>query len=449
MTSETPTDDPILGTKIDGRYRVERFIGAGTMGAVYEATQLAVGRRVAVKVLNSALKTHDEVRERFHLEAQAIAALNHPNCITLFDFGYSDRLGALYMVIEYLEGRTLQDLIFEGIDAELAFDVARQIADVCAHAHEAGILHRDLKPENVMVVDGPAGEPVVKVLDFGLARIFDAATDDTRLTRQGQLFGTPAYMSPEQCGGALDVTAAVDVYALGISLYEMLTGELPFESNNVAEILVMHARKPAPPLDAPDAPPEVVDLVERMLRKDPERRPSARDVADALRDAERRSPIDERPADDPLATEPTLEPTAGRDRKLVITAILFCCIGVAGAVALLVTVDEQQGPLNRATATPGVEKVVWQPVPRPNSPPEEGPSVESKRRSESLGREAAASTTSRAASLAEPRPAQPAAATSRSPRHRRKVETKPPPDEPTTRSNDTQDKKFRKLEFNY
>src|SRR5690606_28068890 len=110
----------LVGTELDGRYRIERFIGAGTMGAVYQATQLAVGRRVAIKVLNKTLKTSSEVRGRFRVEAQAIAALNHPNCITLFDFGYNDRLGALYMVVEFLEGDTLEQHLAVGVDTDVA-----------------------------------------------------------------------------------------------------------------------------------------------------------------------------------------------------------------------------------------------------------------------------------------------------------------------------------------
>ena len=119
MTTDPLSDDglDLVGLDLDGRYRIERYVGAGTMGSVYEATQLAVGRRVAIKILNQALKTNNEVRERFRVEAQAIAALNHPNCITLFDFGYSDRLGALYMVIEYLDGTTLEDRLAADVPA--------------------------------------------------------------------------------------------------------------------------------------------------------------------------------------------------------------------------------------------------------------------------------------------------------------------------------------------
>ena len=286
MTIDSFREDELdlVGTELDGRYRIDKFLGAGTMGSVYKATQLAVGRNVAIKILNQTFKTHHEVRERFRVEAQAIASLNHPNCITLFDFGYSDRLGALYMVVEYLAGHTLEERLSMDVPADEALSIGFQIADVLAQAHEAGILHRDLKPENVMLVSGSGQTPNVKVLDFGLARIFEDSSGGTRLTRQGQLFGTPAYMSPEQCGGSMNVGPAADIYALGITLYEMLQGRLPFVSDNVAEILVMHAKEEPPPLVSDDAPEEIVELVMSMLSKDPGARPTAPEVADALRE---------------------------------------------------------------------------------------------------------------------------------------------------------------------
>ncbi len=441
MTSESPHDD-VVGIQIDGRYRIDRFLGAGTMGAVYEARQLAVGRRVAVKVLNSALKTHAEVRERFRLEAQAIAALNHPNCITLYDFGYSERLGALYMVVEYLEGDTLEQRIAQGLGTDVALHLARQVADVCAVAHDAGVLHRDLKPENIMVVDGPSGEPVVKVLDFGLARIFDAAAGDARLTRQGQIFGTPAYMSPEQCGGELEVTAAVDVYALGVTLYELLTGRLPFESPNVAELLVMHAKQPPPPLVCDSVGPKVVSLVEQMLHKDPVMRPAAREVADRLADVTA-GPVTEdasaSTAPHTAFTESAFTVSRG-DRRLVLTAIVFCCVGIAGAVALLVNVDQGRGPLSRAAATPGVQKTVYKPAPRiePHSSGREAAAVQP---ANDKAVETAVVVSDRAKNLAVTRASSPRPADDL-PR-----KSSPPPNPQETKP--SKPKRFRKLEFTY
>lgn len=447
------------------------------MGAVYEATQLSVGRRVAIKVLNSALKTNSEVRERFRLEAQAIASLNHPNCITLFDFGYSDRLSALFMVVEYLEGVSLEHYLVEGLDTELALRFARQVADVCALAHEAGVLHRDLKPENIMVVDDPSGEPAVKVLDFGLARIFDAAASDSRLTRQGQIFGTPAYMSPEQCGGELEMTAAVDVYALGVTLYEMLAGRLPFESTKVPELLVMHTRQSPPPLERADLSPDVIALVEQMLSKAPADRPSAREVAarlrqHAARDRDRTPAKHDVPAthaitsDDAEARDntPSLTETAaglscgpGTNQRIVLTAVVFCCVGVVGAVALLVSLDQQQGPLSRASATPGAEKTVYQPTPSATSTTRQ---VVETAEPASLAGDAAVAVSERAVDVAagasargtgEPTPPNDARPNDTAPGTEKDTDDQETRGKPKLRKpkKDKRLKKFRKLEFNY
>ncbi len=271
-----------MGKDLEGRYRIEYLLGSGAMGSVYCGTQLSVGRKVAVKVLNRALKSDREVRDRFRTEAQAVAALNHPNSVTLHDFGFSDELDAHFMVIEFIDGHSLADLISQGLDEREATLIGCQIAEVLDAAHQAGILHRDLKPENVMVVRASQGTPFVKVLDFGLARIFGDTDGEGRITRQGQLFGTPVYMSPEQCSGTLDVGPAADIYALGITLYEMIEGRPPFMSSKVPEVLIMQLKNTPPPFSTTPQP-EIADLVLRMLSKEAEDRPTASEVADVLR----------------------------------------------------------------------------------------------------------------------------------------------------------------------
>lgn len=274
----------VIGKSVGGRYNLTRFIGAGTMGAVYEATQDAVDRRVAVKLLNASLQTRKEVQERFRVEAQAVAALNHPNSVTLFDFGFSDEINAHYMAMEYLDGATLDVLIAaHEVNPTLAMTLVKQVADVLVVAHAAKIVHRDLKPENIMVLAAANGEHHAKVLDFGLARIFEASKETTRLTHHGQLFGTPAYMSPEQCHSVMDVGPPTDVYALGVTLYESLTGELPFAYDTVPELLVAQMSEIAPLVPVSEAVPyEVSELVERMLAKHPDDRPTAEQVSQVL-----------------------------------------------------------------------------------------------------------------------------------------------------------------------
>ena len=268
---------------IDGRFRLVREIGKGATGIVFEGVQLSVDRRVAVKILNPNYNERDDYQERFAREAKAIARLTHTNCITLYDFGFSEEFGSLFMVTEYIEGRELYQVTkknkLELIDA---LDVAIQIADALAHAHSHQILHRDLKPENVLITnDGTA-----KVLDFGMARIVDELSSQHqggRLTQEGAVYGTPAYMSPEQCQGNIDVNEQTDLYSLGVMLYELVSGELPFRAKRVVDILVQHVKETPPQLPH-DVNPRLRRLINSMLAKRPVERPSsAKIVAETLR----------------------------------------------------------------------------------------------------------------------------------------------------------------------
>ncbi len=270
---------------IAGRFKIVRELGRGGAGIVYEGVQLSVDRRVAIKVLLADHQAKDDHVERFEREAKAIARLSHTNCITLFDFGYSDEFRANYMVMEYIEGEELFAITRDRkLPLEIALRIAIQLAEAIAHAHKHGILHRDLKPENVLVTT----DWEVKVLDFGLARLLDLFAADSggrRLTAEGAIFGTPAYMSPEQCSGDLDVTVRSDIYSLGIVLYELFEGQLPFQGKEVVKILVQHAKDPPPPMQG-DIPQDVKALVMQMLAKDPHSRPrTGTQVADRLRAA--------------------------------------------------------------------------------------------------------------------------------------------------------------------
>lgn len=273
---------PVPGGVLDGRYRIVKKIGVGTSGTVYEGVQLSVDRRVAIKILKPTHYPDENYRERFTREAKAIARLSHTNCISLHDFAYSEELGSLYMVMEYVDGVELFKLMK---DSDLSFvralRIAIQIAEALSHAHKFGILHRDLKPENVVI----GQEDVVKVLDFGLARIVDLFGDDNekRLTAHGTIYGTPAYMSPEQCGGELEVTVHSDIYSLGVILYQLFEGRLPFDSREIVAILIKHKTEPPPPMNAP-IPNRLRALIFKMLEKDKSDRPNtAYEVADILR----------------------------------------------------------------------------------------------------------------------------------------------------------------------
>lgn len=285
-----PNND-IVGLVIDDKYRLDRMIGEGGMGAVYLGVQLMVDRNVAIKVLHSGLNAHDRIKQRFEVEAKAIGRLHHPNCITLYDFGYSTALDAFYMVMEYLDGQPMHKAVLEGVMVKDAVDIVRQIATALDHAHHQKILHRDLKPENVMLTTMTDGSRLVKVLDFGIARIFQGSEDEeqpsahqqNRLTKAGEVFGTPAYISPEQARGERDLSPSSDLYSLGIMLFEMLQGELPFWGDTAIDTIMKHITSPIPPINRLDVPAQLKQLTYQLLDKDPSKRPqSGRELVERL-----------------------------------------------------------------------------------------------------------------------------------------------------------------------
>ncbi len=282
-----------VGTVIEEKYRLDKQIGRGSMGAVYRGTQLMVDRSVAIKLLHPTFAGHEQIQARFEVEAKAIARLNHPNCITLFDFGYSEVLDAFYTVVEFIDGVGLSELINQRPSVQRVVELVRQIASALGHAHHHGILHRDLKPENIMLATMTDGSEMVKVLDFGIAQIMKGNTDDDdvnefesdRLTRVGEVFGTPPYMSPEQCESARDLSPATDLYSLGIIFYELLEGRLPFFAEAPVELMSMHINNDPPPMERTGIPDSLQDIVFQMLAKEPEERPESGNEIVQLLDA--------------------------------------------------------------------------------------------------------------------------------------------------------------------
>ena len=255
--------DPLIGRVFDGKYRLEEPLGGGGMGMVYRATHLLIERQVAIKVLSQRFVGDQTAQERFRREARAAGRMHHPNAVTVSDFGMTDD-GWLYIVMELLEGRTLRDLLTREapLDPARAVSIMLQACAAVGAAHDAKLIHRDLKPANIFIEQRPNMAAIAKVLDFGVAKfaVEEHGDDDYQtLTQVGAIIGTPRYMSPEQCSGAAPLTPASDVYSLGIILYEMLTGAVPFSAETPLAVAMKQVT------EAPRLPREVIPSIPKEL----------------------------------------------------------------------------------------------------------------------------------------------------------------------------------------
>lgn len=263
-----------VGTVVRERYEIQRLIGEGGFGTVWEARDLTSSDRVALKVL----KTFNvSALRRFDVECAALARLHHPHCVRVIDSGRWEE-GEPFLVTEFIEGQTLREWALSIPPMTERVAVAQQVAAALVHAHRAGVLHRDLKPENILVTTTEAG-PVAKVLDFGLAKLTGLELRD--VTKTGEVFGTPGYMSPEQLRGVARLSPATDVYSLGVVIFELFQGRAPFAGDTNLQTAMQHLVETAPRL-AGAAPPEVVELVGKMLSKEPDARPTMHVVVQRL-----------------------------------------------------------------------------------------------------------------------------------------------------------------------
>jgi serine/threonine protein kinase len=287
-----PQPDLLIGQTI-GNYLVTQKLGEGGMGSVYLAEHPSIGKKVALKVLHSEFSTNQEVAARFFHEAKAVNDIGHPNIVDIVDFGIIQSGGGreqlVYFIMEYLAGVTLSHLIKteSPLPPERALSIALQVADALSASHKCGIVHRDLKPDNIILLQRGRERDFVKLLDFGIAKLTGGSSMSSHRTRTGIVMGTPAYMSPEQCEGRDSLDLRTDVYALGIVMYEMLTGRVPFLGEGYGEILVQHlTQRPIPPSQFRILPPHIEVVVMKALEKRPDMRyPTMEEFMRAMSDA--------------------------------------------------------------------------------------------------------------------------------------------------------------------
>ncbi|MBI2897316.1 MAG: serine/threonine protein kinase [Deltaproteobacteria bacterium] len=273
---EDSSTEDLVGKIISGKYLVLGRLGTGGMGTIYDCENVAVGRKVALKVLNPLHKARAEAVGRFEREARAAARIGHPNIIDVLDLGRTDD-GVPYIVMERLSGEDLFALLDRSgpLQPALAIDIIGQVLGALGAAHAAGIVHRDLKPDNVFLARRGPRADFVKVLDFGVAKFHDAALGETRrLTRDGSVLGTPSYMSPEQAAGSRDIDARSDLYSVGALLYEMLSGTLAYEGENYNEVIAaIITREPRPLREvAPWVTEGLAAVISRAMARDPNAR---------------------------------------------------------------------------------------------------------------------------------------------------------------------------------
>jgi serine/threonine protein kinase len=274
------------GRVLGGRYQLDECIGSGGMGTIYRARRLHIGDTVAVKILRPEVVDNAVSRERFHREARAAAMLHHPNAVVIHDFG-EDADGTTYIVMELLEGHSLRQVLQaqRTLEPDRAYEIIRQTCAAVEAAHRRGIVHRDIKPDNIVLVNSHDITDHIKILDFGIAKLRDKSSDklglEKSLTNVGTVIGTPYYMSPEQCQGE-PADARSDIYSLGVVMYEMLTGVIPFNAKTPTGVAIKHVTEAPRPLSElrPSLAPAIERVVLRALEKDPAaRQQSALEIA--------------------------------------------------------------------------------------------------------------------------------------------------------------------------
>jgi len=355
----------VIGQVI-GKYRITRRLGKGGMGVVYVGEHVMLGSPAVVKVLATEVSEDRATVERFFNEAKAAAQIQHTGIVQIFDSGLHEPSGSAFIIMELLGGESLRDLIKRGpIPPAIAVAIARQIAGALSAAHRAGIIHRDLKPDNLFLVPDPElREGRVKVLDFGIAKLAVAGSGIT--TKTGEVFGTPAYMSPEQCHNASQVDERTDIYALGCILHEMLTGNKLFGRQSVVETIAAHLiDDPQPPSKTvPGVPPQLDRIVLRTMEKDANQRQATMAELEAELIA----------IGGPLVTLPAAAtrvdlPRARRWPRIALVAVIGVVAGGIGIAVMLGRDDHVSPPRDAAVVTARTPPPAPTATPTPPAPP--------------------------------------------------------------------------------
>lgn len=336
---------PQPGQLFLGKYTIEQEVGRGSYGIVFRATQAGHPEPLAVKVLNPRLEQDEETRHRFKREAELASHLKSPHGVRTFDYGETPE-GTPYMVMEYLEGKPLDEILKKQgpQPPERVASIIRQALMSLAEAHHLGIVHRDLKPANLFLCKSESGEDFVKVFDYGIAKVVGTAAnpeglqETTKLTAPGMVLGTPLYMSPEQCRGEVP-TASSDLYSLGVVMFQMLSGEVPFDDFNPVQVLLMHNRQPVPPLPAPVADHPLAKVMGWALEKDVNNRiTTATEFIQAIDQAMGTSgPLPDLSAVGP-AKQASAEPAAEAGQRGGYLPLILGLLGVAAIIAIIVFV---------------------------------------------------------------------------------------------------------------